>query len=99
MGGGTQTPLWMQIVADLGRVELVLPEQQIGASYGDAFLAAVGVGLYENLSEIKQWITIKETVASNPSIDPRYELNYRLFRELYTSTKQIMHELAQSQLG
>lgn len=99
VGGGTKNLLWMQIVADICRVELVIPAQQIGASYGDAFLAATGVGLYENLSEIKQWITIRETVTPNPTIDPRYELNYRLFRELYMSTKHIMHELAQSQLG
>lgn len=96
VGGGTNNPLWMQIVADICQVKLTVPEQQIGASYGDAFLAAVGIGLYKNLSEIKQWVRIKDTVVPNPVIAPAYEVNYRIYRELYASTKGLMHELATS---
>jgi xylulokinase len=89
----------MQIVADVCRTELVIPEQQIGASYGDAFLAATGIGLFENLFEVKQWISVKETVKPDPNVDPAYDNNYRIFRELYNSTKNLMHELAESQMG
>ena len=44
VGGGLRSPIWAQAVSDItGRPQLV-PEQAIGASYGDALLAAIGVG-------------------------------------------------------
>ena len=44
VGGGLRSPIWAQAVSDVtGRPQLV-PEQAIGASYGDALLAAIGVG-------------------------------------------------------
>ena len=99
VGGGTKNQLWMQMVADVCRRELIIPEQQIGASYGDAFLAAVGVGLFNDLSAIKQWIRTKEIVSPSSEFECAYDNNYRIFRELYTNTRTIMHELTLSQAG
>ena len=62
VGGGSKNDLWMKIVADIARIELVVPEQQIGASYGDAFMAGVGVGLFKDLKEIPKWVKDKKTV-------------------------------------
>jgi xylulokinase len=43
VGGGTKNRLWLQIVSDvLGREQIV--QYSTGASYGDAVLAAVGIG-------------------------------------------------------
>jgi xylulokinase len=94
VGGGTKNPLWLQIIADVCDLTLHIPEQQIGASYGDAFLAATGVGLFKDLSEIKQWVRIKTTVEPNPEMHEQYEFSYQLFRELYESNKPLMHRLA-----
>jgi xylulokinase len=94
VGGGTKNPLWLQIVADVAGLELHVPEQQIGASYGDAFLAGVGVGLYKNLSEIKRWVKIKDVVRPDPVAWEAYAVNYQIFRELYTHTQTLMHRLS-----
>ena len=94
VGGGTKNPLWLQIIADVCNLTLHIPEQQIGASYGDAFLAATGIGLYKNLSEVRQWVRIKKTIEPNLDLQKSYEFNYRLFRELYESNKPLMHRLA-----
>ena len=99
VGGGTKNPLWLQIVADVCNIDLVVPEQQIGASYGDAFLAATGVGLFKDLSEIKQWVRIKETIHPNLESRKLYEINYQIFRDLYASTKHIMHRLSDHLAG
>ena len=99
VGGGTKNPLWLQIVADVCNIDLVVPEQQIGASYGDAFLAATGVGLFKDLSEIKQWVRIKETIHPNLESRKLYEINYQIFRDLYASTKHIMHRLSDHLVG
>jgi xylulokinase len=45
VGGGTKGGLWTQIVSDVTGRPQDLPEQTIGASYGDALLAARSVGL------------------------------------------------------
>jgi xylulokinase len=43
VGGGTKNRLWLQIVSDvLGREQIV--QHTTGASYGDALLAATGIG-------------------------------------------------------
>lgn len=99
VGGGTKNPLWLQIVADVCNIDLVVPEQQIGASYGDAFLAATGVGLFKDLSEIKQWVRIKERIHPNLESRKLYEINYQIFRDLYASTKHIMHRLSDHLAG
>lgn len=94
VGGGTQNPLWLQIVADVCNIELALPEQQIGASYGDAFLAGRGIGLFNDLSEIKQWVKTRQAIRPVPGSGPLYDVNYQIFRELYPSTRSLMHRLA-----
>jgi xylulokinase len=96
VGGGTKNDLWMQLVADIVDTELSVPEQSIGASYGDAFMAGVGVGLFNDLTEITRWVRNKKTVRPGPETHRKYELNYRIFRDLYESTKPLMHDLSES---
>jgi xylulokinase len=96
-GGGIRNPLWMRIVADVCNVELAIPDQQNGASYGDAFLAAVGTGLFTSLSEIGQWVKTKEILRPDLENHARYELYYKIFRDLYTCTQPLMHRLADLQ--
>jgi xylulokinase len=94
VGGGTKNPLWLQIISDVGNIELEVPEQQIGASYGDAFLAATGIGLFQNLSEIKRWVRVKEIIKPNPQNKAVYDVYYPVFRGLYKRTKSLMHYLS-----
>jgi xylulokinase len=93
IGGGTKNTLWLQIIADVCNIELEVPQQQIGASYGDAFLAGVGVGLYKDLSEIKHWIRVGQSIHPNKDAHELYEVNYQIFKELYTDTKPLMLKL------
>jgi xylulokinase len=98
-GGGVHNRLWLQIVADVCGVDLVVPGQLAGASYGDAFLASVGVGEHSDLSQIKRWVFPKEIIRCKPEIHDQYDAFYRIFRELYTSTKTLMHRLADIVIG
>ena len=56
VGGGTRNPAWMQIVSDIAGIEQVVPARQIGASYGDAFLAGIGVGLFSGTEDAQRWV-------------------------------------------
>jgi xylulokinase len=94
VGGGTRNPGWMQIVSDIAGIEQVVPARQIGASYGDAFLAGVGVGMFSGTSEARRWVRPGETVRPDRAHQPVYEKGYHLYRELYDSTAGLMKKSA-----
>lgn len=91
VGGGLRSPLWAQTLSDVtGRVQLV-PEQAIGASYGDALLAAIGIGLVPADTD---WARIEREIVPNPANVSRYDDLYGTWRELYPSTREVVHQLS-----
>lgn len=97
VGGGTKNLTWLQIVSDVADIAMDVPEQQIGASYGDAFMAAVGVGLYDDLTEVTKWVNLKHEIRPQRKAQGEYELSYRVFRALYDRTKDLMHTLSDAE--
>lgn len=99
VGGGTHNPLWMQIVSDIAGIEQHIPAQQIGASYGDAFLAGVGVGLFSGTADASRWVKTGQVVRPDSAAHRKYEDYYRLYRELYTRTAPLMRQISGLQRG
>lgn len=90
VGGGLQSPIWAQAVSDItGRTQLV-PEQAIGASYGDALLAAIAVGLVEPSTD---WTKIAREIKPRPENRALYDDLYGAWLELYPATKDTVHRL------
>ena len=94
VGGGTQGGLWTQIVSDVIGREQVLPDQTIGASYGDALLAAVGAGLVPADTD---WATVSSTVVPDRGHAQTYDELYDIYTSLYPATRDQMHRLARIQ--
>jgi len=91
VGGGLRSPIWAQTVSDVtGRPQLV-PEQAIGASYGDALLAAIGVGLVPRATD---WAKIAREIEPDRRNHERYNDVYETWRGLYPATREIVHALA-----
>jgi xylulokinase len=91
VGGGLRSPVWAQALSDVtGRVQLV-PEQAIGASYGDALLAAIGTG---QVSAATDWARIAREITPNPANRALYDDMYETWRELYPATRAQVHRLA-----
>jgi xylulokinase len=90
VGGGTQGSLWTQIVSDVTGREQELREQSIGASYGAALLAAQLV----SEAAIDSWNPVKTVVAPHPTATRKYAELYDLYRQLYTSSADVVHALA-----
>ena len=91
VGGGLRSPIWVQAVSDItGRPQLV-PEQAIGASYGDALLAAIGIGLVPPDTD---WAKIAREVKPEPAHRALYDDLYTTWRELYPATRDQVHRLA-----
>ncbi|MBJ7336251.1 FGGY-family carbohydrate kinase [Mycolicibacterium sp.] len=92
VGGGLRSPIWAQAVSDItGRTQLV-PEQAIGASYGDALMAAIGVKLVEPETD---WAKIDREITPNPDNRARYDELYGVWRELYPATRNLVHRLGE----
>jgi xylulokinase len=97
VGGGVYNLPWMQIVSDICNIRQEIPVEKIGSCYGDAFLAAVGIGLYEKISDVKQWVKIETVIDPNPEAHAAYQEFYDLYRELYPINKELMHRISEIQ--
>ena len=93
IGGGTKNPLWLQIVSDVtGQTQSV--SSSPGASYGNAFLAGVGVKAHPGVAAIRSWLSEPDVVVPDPAMHAFYDRHYSLYRALYESTRQVTHALA-----
>lgn len=90
VGGGTKNRLWLQATSDISGLPQIVCEKTLGASYGDAFLAACAIGAAQP-ADIANWNPVAETVTATP--DAAYAKQYDLFRRLYEQTKDIAAEL------
>lgn len=90
VGGGTHDAVWMQATSDLAQLPQAVPRQTVGASYGDAFLAATAVGAVSP-GQIAAWNPVARTVL--PERVPAYERQYPLWKALYVQTRDIAHAL------
>ena len=91
VGGGTQNELWLQATSDITGIDQIVCKKTTGASYGDAFLAALAVGLVDR-QDISKWNPAIRTIKAQPSA--AYEKANGLFRKLYVQTKEIAKALS-----
>ena len=93
VGGGTKSPAWLQTVSDVCGIRQVVPEVTIGASYGDAMLAGIGIGAMTT-ADIRKAVRIKYTVEPDPEKHEKYQPLKQYFAELYKRNADIMHALS-----
>ncbi len=92
VGGGVKNQAWLQAVSDcLGRRQEVVSQR--GAAYGDAVLAAVGVGALRR-EDVPSWLEFDHAVEPNAELAELYERQASRQRRLYESTRTLMHEVA-----
>jgi xylulokinase len=91
VGGGTKGGVWTQILSDVCDIEQDLPRYAIGASYGDALLAAQVAGLAD---ESTNWVQIANTVRPDPRNKQCYDDLFAHYLDLYPATKELQHHLA-----
>jgi len=97
VGGGASNELWLQMVSDVSGIPQLLPEKTIGASYGNAFLAGMAAGLVELDALKREWVRISRDVQPDMEKKKIYDRHYPVFKELYESSKDAVHKLAEMQ--
>jgi xylulokinase len=90
-GGGTASPLWRQILADVLGAELATVSTTEGAAYGAAMLGAVGAGWFGSVEEAAATL-VRVTPAASPGPDAeRYGEAHAAYRELYPALAPTFH--------
>ena len=90
VGGGTRGGLWTQVVSDVTGLSQVVPARTIGASYGAAIMAA---GLEQDVCA-GEWNPSRRVCDPDPTTAALHDERYRLYRDLYDSTCDVVHALA-----
>ncbi|WP_216395627.1 FGGY-family carbohydrate kinase [Arcanobacterium phocae] len=91
VGGGTQAALWTQIVSDVCAIEQIIPSVTVGASYGDALLAAQYLGA---AGSDETWADEAVIVKPRSDISGVYDEMYQIYLDSYVANKHLMHRLA-----
>jgi len=82
-GGGTASPLWRQILADVLGAEIATVNTTEGAAFGAALLAAVGAGWFPSVDATCDALVVA-TPAAEPGPDTRaYAEAHAVYRDLY----------------
>ncbi|MBX3078219.1 MAG: sugar kinase [Salinibacterium sp.] len=94
VGGGTKAALWTQIVSDVTGRPQDVPALTIGASYGDAMLAAMATGVLEPDAT---WARVATTIEPDAAKADLYAELFTGYESLYAATREHMHLLARIQ--
>jgi xylulokinase len=93
VGGGTKSPLWLQATSDVSGVPQKVPAVTLGASYGDAFLAGMGAGVFSAPEDINTWLKDIRTVEPDFDLKQVYDRYMPIYLKLYEQTKDLMTDL------
>ena len=93
-GGGSKSPLWQKMLANILNIPLDLPVTEQGPGYGGAMLAMVTCGKYKNVMDAaKALIKVKTTINPDKEIAERYNERYNKFKNIYPTCKNLFKEL------
>lgn len=89
VGGGTRDRLWSQVVSDATGLPQDIPSVTVGASYGDARLAADAAGV-----DTADWNPVARRTTPDAAAREVYDALYDEYLALYPALADTMHRLA-----
>ncbi|HDD67031.1 MAG TPA: hypothetical protein ENG31_00210, partial [Candidatus Thorarchaeota archaeon] len=93
-GGGSNSPLWRQIIADCTNKPVLLPRSRDSTVIGAAILAAVGMGVYGDHKEaVENMFHVEERRQPIPENVAIYEQQYAVFNKLMLAEMSEIIEL------
>jgi xylulokinase len=92
VGGGLRNRSWVQATSDVSGLSQSVRQINIGASYGDAFLARLAIGGVSR-SSIKSWNPAAYTIEPDLNNADVYRRRYATFLDLYPRIRDLMVDL------
>jgi xylulokinase len=93
-GGGSSSPLWLRLQADVYGTVIRRTVIQEGAAYGAALLGHVAAGTFASVDEAVQVVrTLQEVTEPDPRAVGIYDAVFEVYRALYARTDDLMHRV------
>lgn len=89
VGGGTKNRLWTDVVSSITGLPQDVPSITVGASYGDARMAAEAIG-----TSTACWNPVAHRSEPDPAGREVYDLLYEEYLRVYPALAETMHTLA-----
>lgn len=93
-GGGSKSPLWRTIFANVLGIPLKMVKTEQGPGYGGAMLAMVGCGQYGSVQAASDaLVEVASTIEPDETLTALYEARYQQFREIYPACKTLFSKI------
>lgn len=93
-GGGSKSPLWKKIFANVLGIPLQIPKTEQGPGYGGAMLAMVGCGQFPTVQACADaLVETADTILPDPELVARYQEAYRKFSGIYPACKDLFAQM------
>ena len=92
-GGGSLSPVWMQMLADITGVPVEVPEEsRHSGAIGAALSVAIGLGWYSP-EDISAFVHVDKVYQPNPANKELYDRKYANWYKMYYAVKDLYSEL------
>jgi xylulokinase len=93
-GGGTNNAHWMQAMANILKIDIIIPENSENAgAIGAAYCALIGLGICKSFDTIKDHIKIAKVYHPDRSTFAEYDLIYEQYKQLHESMSWLFDAL------
>ena len=94
MGGGSRSPLWCQIFADILKRPVEVTRETETTCLGAGMMAAAGVGLYAGIGEAAAAMSgIRQVYLPDEPASAAYDRLYGVYRQLYPTLRETFAQL------
>ncbi len=94
-GGGSKSPLWRTIFANVLGIPLEQVKTEQGPGYGGAMLAMVGCGRFSSVQEAAgALVSVASVTQPDPALTRKYAQRYAQFSRIYPACKALFASMA-----
>jgi len=80
----------LQIISDISGCAQLVAREKAGASYGNAFMAALGAGFIGDISEIAEWVNYEQEIIPQKEHQDIYDEGFARYKALYQALVPFM---------
>ncbi|MBQ2901586.1 MAG: xylulokinase [Agathobacter sp.] len=89
-GGGSKSPLWRTMFANILGIPLEILKVEQGPGYGGAMLAMVGCNEYESIQAVTEaFVKVETVIEPSPELVSKYEVKYQQWKQIYPACKEL----------
>ena len=93
-GGGSKSPLWRKIFANVLNIPLEMVKTEQGPGYGAAMLAMVGAGRFASVQEAADaLVEVASVTEPDKELAAKYDAQYKKFSLVYPALKAVFPKL------